>query len=66
MTADKREEKPVVPNVVSDETGQYDARFLLWRAFCAKYNVPVETLPGDLTGEAKERWEQMKAGNLKK
>ena len=65
MTADKREEKPAVPNVISDETGQYDARFLLWRAFCAKYNVPVETLPGDLPAATRAQWERFKNSGLK-
>jgi len=54
-----------VPNVISDETGQYDARFLLWRAFCAKYNVPVETLPGDLPADTRAQWERFKNSGLK-
>ena len=53
-------------NKVSDETGQYDARFLLWRQFCAANNIPVETLPGDLTGETKKRWEELKESRLKR
>lgn len=51
-------------NEISDETGQYDVRFILWRTFCAEYNVPVETLPGDLKGEIRERWEKMKDRQL--
>ena len=58
------EEKPKVTNEISDETGQYDARFLLWRKFCAENGVPVETLPSDLSGEVKERWEKIKAERL--
>jgi hypothetical protein len=65
VAADKREEKPAVPNAISDETGQYDARFLLWRAFCAKYNVPVETLPGDLSADTRAQWEKFKSSGLK-
>jgi len=53
-------------NVVSDKTGQYDARFMLWRMFCDEHNIPVETLPGDLSGEAKEKWDQVKETVLKK
>lgn len=53
-------------NIISDETGQYDARFVLWRAFCAEYGVPVETLPSDLTGEAKEKWDEIKERQLHK
>jgi hypothetical protein len=59
------EEKPTVPNEISDETGQYDARFVLWRKFCADNNVPVETLPSDLSGDIKDRWEKLKAERLK-
>ena len=59
------EEKPTIPNEISDETGQYDARFVLWRKFCADYGVPVETLPSDLSGEIKDRWEKLKAERLK-
>lgn len=62
---DKREEKPAVPNVISEETGQFDARFLLWRAFCARHNVPVETLPGDLPPEARAEWDKMKNTKLR-
>ncbi|MGI8655353.1 MAG: hypothetical protein ACR2LC_09060 [Pyrinomonadaceae bacterium] len=54
------------PNVVSDKTGQYDARFMLWRMFCDEHKIPVETLPGDLSGDAKEKWEKVKERGLKK
>jgi hypothetical protein len=47
-------------------TGQFDARFVLWRRFCAENNIPVETLPSDLTGEAKEKWEKLKNEQLHK
>jgi hypothetical protein len=63
---DKKSKPPKLTNEISDETGQYDARFLLWRQFCAANNVPVETLPGDLTGETKKRWEELKESRLKK
>jgi hypothetical protein len=59
------EEKPTIPNEISDETGQYDARFVLWRKFCAEHGVPVETMPSDLTGEIKTAWEKLKAERLK-
>lgn len=58
------EEKPIIPNEISDETGQYDARFVLWRKFCAENGVPVETLPSDLSGEIRERWDKLKAERL--
>ncbi|HEY0004784.1 MAG TPA: hypothetical protein VGB17_08220 [Pyrinomonadaceae bacterium] len=52
-------------NEVSDETGQYDMRFLLWRKFCTTQGIPVETLPSQLSSEQKELWEKTKAGNLR-
>ncbi len=56
---------PRVVNEITDETGQFDLRFMLWRSFCAEHNVPVESLPGDLKGEVKDKWEAMKDNNLK-
>jgi hypothetical protein len=52
-------------NVISDETGQFDARFMLWRTFCADNNVPVETLPSDLTGDIRDKWNALKDTKLK-
>ena len=60
------EEKPKVTNEISDGTGQFDARFVLWRQFCADNGVPVETLPSALTGETKDKWEKLKGERLKK
>lgn len=60
------EEKPKVTNEISDETGQHDARFLLWRRFCSDNGIPVETMPGDLSGDAKQKWEKLKANLLPK
>ena len=60
----KNPPKPV-DNSVSDTTGQYDLRFVLWRQFCAQNNVPVDTLPSQLNEEQKERWEKMKQKRLK-
>lgn len=54
------QEKEPVPNNVSDDTGDLDPRFALWRSFCAEHGVPVETLPGDLAEPLKEKWEGMK------
>lgn len=53
-------------NEISPETGQFDSRFLLWRTFCAEHGIAVETLPSDLKGEAKERWEKLKDEQLHK
>ena len=54
-----------VDNVISDETGQFDLRFVLWRHFCAENNIPVETLPSQLDGELKEKWEELKNSRLR-
>jgi hypothetical protein len=62
----KRKKQPrPIDNSVSDETGQYDLRFVLWRQFCAQINIPVDTLPSQLTAQQKELWEKMKAKRLR-
>ena len=61
----KKEEPPAEGNVISDQTGQFDLRFILWRHFCAQNNIPVETLPSQLDDEQKEKWEEMKNSRLK-
>ena len=58
------DDKPKVSNEISDETGQFDTRFMLWRAFCVQNGVPVETLPSELKGEVKDRWEKLKEQQL--
>jgi hypothetical protein len=58
--------KPKVSNEISEGTGQFDARFVLWRTFCSENDVAVETLPSDLTGEAKDKWEKLKNEQLHK
>ncbi|HEX8116214.1 MAG TPA: hypothetical protein VF521_03010 [Pyrinomonadaceae bacterium] len=60
------DEKPKLTNEINAETGQFDARFMLWRGFCERYNIPVETLPSDLEGENRERWEKLKNERLHK
>ena len=64
-TMDKGKQPPPVDNSVSDSTGQYDLRFVLWRQFCAQYQIPVDTLPSQLDDEQKELWEEMKTRRLK-
>ncbi len=59
------EKKPEVDNSISDETGQFDLRFILWRHFCTQNKIPVETLPSQLDGEQKEKWETLKSSRLK-
>ncbi|HJR07634.1 MAG TPA: hypothetical protein VJ842_10270 [Pyrinomonadaceae bacterium] len=65
MSEKKSNDKPQVTNEISDETGQFDMRFMLWRMFCAENGVPVETLPSDLTGEVRDKWNAMKDNKLK-
>jgi hypothetical protein len=57
-------EKPL-DNFISDETGQFDLRFVLWRDFCKKNGISVDTLPSQLTDEQKEVWEELKASRLR-
>jgi hypothetical protein len=65
LRSKSKNQPPPVDNSVSDSTGQYDLRFVLWRQFCAQNNVPVDTLPSQLNSEQKERWEKMKQKRLK-
>ena len=57
------EDQQAIANEVSDETGQFDPRFLLWRKFCADHGIAVNSLPSQLTGETKEQWEKLKKGD---
>ena len=61
----KKEQTTPVDNIISDETGQFDLRFILWRHFCSQNNIAVETLPSQLTDEQKEEWEELKASRLR-
>jgi len=61
----EKKQPPPVDNSVSDSTGQYDLRFVLWRQFCATNNIPVDTLPSQLDEEQKDKWEAMKQKRLK-
>ena len=60
-----QEKEPKVDNKISDETGQFDLRFVLWRHFCTTNNIPVETLPSQLNDTQKELWEEMKSSRLR-
>jgi hypothetical protein len=53
-------ERPPISNQISDETGQFDLRFRLWRKFCAERGIPVESLPSTLSPELKQEWERFK------
>jgi hypothetical protein len=65
LRSNPKKQPPPVDNSVSDSTGQYDLRFVLWRQFCAQNNVPVDTLPSQLDDAQKERWEEMKQKRLR-
>jgi hypothetical protein len=60
-----QKKEPPVDNIISDQTGQFDLRFILWRHFCTQNNIPVETLPSQLTAAQKELWEELKASRLR-
>ncbi len=60
------DKKRKVSNEISDGTGQFDSRFVLWRRFCAENGIAVETIPSDLTGDAREKWEKLKNEHLHK
>ena len=64
MAKVQKDDKPI-DNIISDETGQFDMRFVLWRHFCAQNNISVESLPSQLDGEQKEKWEELKASKLR-
>ena len=65
MTKEKKESPAPIDNVISEQTGQFDLRFVLWRHFCSQNNIPVETLPSQLDGEQKEKWDELKASRLR-
>jgi hypothetical protein len=66
ISAVAEEKTKKVTNEISDGTGQFDARFVLWRQFCGDNDIPVETLPSALTGDIKDKWEKLKNERLKK
>jgi len=61
-----KKDLPRVDNVISDETGEFDQRFILWRQFCAKNNIPVESLPSQLNAQQRELWEATKKKRLRR
>ena len=65
MNTERKKQEPELDNSVSDSTGQYDLRFVLWRQFCAQNGLSVDTLPSQLDNEQKDRWEKMKAKRLR-
>lgn len=60
-----KKKNPPIDNIISDETGEFDQRFILWRHFCKLYNVPVESLPSQLNDEQRESWETLKNTRLR-
>lgn len=65
MNTERKKEPQEVDNQISDSTGQYDLRFVLWRQFCAQNGLSVDTLPSQLDNDQKDRWEEMKAKRLR-
>ena len=64
MNTGERKKEPELDNSVSDSTGQYDLRFVLWRQFCAQQGLSVDTLPSQLDDHQKDQWQDMKAKRL--
>jgi CheY-like chemotaxis protein len=48
------------PSGRTRQTGPQDARFVLWRMFCAENNVPVESVPSELNPALRSKWEEVK------
>lgn len=65
MNTERKKQSRELDNSVSDSTGQYDLRFVLWRQFCAQNGIAVDTLPSQLNSEQKDRWEEMKSQRLR-
>ncbi len=66
MSEDKSEETQPKPlNTVSDETGQLDPQFMLWRSFCVENDVDVNLLTSQLSKEQREKWNEFKNGQDK-
>ena len=65
MAKENKNEESKVDNIISDETGAFDLRFILWRHFCQQNNIPVETLPSQLDGQQKDDWEELKTNRLR-
>ena len=59
-------EQSSASNEITSDTGQLDARFVLWRTFCEEFGIPVDTLPSELSGKAKKTWEKLKESQLGK
>ncbi len=64
VAEEKSQDANALSNKIEDGTGEFDARFVLWRVFCSENGIPVETLPSELRGEAKDRWEKLKGEKL--
>jgi CheY-like chemotaxis protein len=56
---DTAKEKSSKSNI-SENTGNLDPRFMLWRMFCAENNLSLETLPSSMSRELKRKWQQLK------
>jgi hypothetical protein len=49
-----------IENEVSDETGQFDPRFVRWRKFCEEHGIPAGSLPSQLSTDLKREWDEFK------
>ena len=64
MVDEIEEEQPSSSDVISEETGRLDTRFILWRRFCAENDIPIDTLPSELSEENQEKWTKLKEDEL--
>ena len=62
----EQKKKPPIDNLISDQTGEFDQRFILWRHFCKQNNIPVDTLPSQLSSEQSELWDELKRSRLRR
>ena len=63
--AKEKKQEPVVDNIISDETGAFDLRFILWRHFCQQNKFRSKHCRASSDGEQKEKWEELKASRLR-
>ncbi len=59
-------QQPTNLNTISDETGQTDPQFMLWRAFCSQNDLDVNLLVSQLDDEQREKWNELKRSLLNK
>lgn len=59
-------QQPTIINSVSDNTGEDDPQFMLWRAFCSVNSIEVNLLVSQSDDEQREKWNELKRVLLKR